>query len=470
MNDNFYEYGENNETSEKMPQDENSVYRYQYTPYDQPGQGSGRGPQKQKNKFGVKLVKAACIGVVFGVVSGGCFVAVNHLVGGGNSKMTASNGVAAINVVQTSSTNVQTIEAQDVTDIVDAAMPAIVAVNTEVTQNVTDYFGRTYSQSGQGAGSGIILSQDNDQLYIITNNHVIEDSTSISVQFIDNTTAAAEVMGYDSNIDVAVIKVDMSALSQETKDAIAVAAIGDSDSLEAGNSAIAIGNALGYGQSVTTGVVSAANREIQFTDGAMEVIQTDAAINPGNSGGALLNGKGEVIGINTSKSVNEQVEGMGYAIPINKAVTIAKEIMEGMNNPSLATEAYMGISGGTINESTASQLNCPQGVYVSEITEGTAAANSDLQAGDIITAYNGEATTTMEELQTAIKATTVGDTVTLTVQRQVQAEQGRGYTFTEQTISLVMGSQSDKQEETASTQSYSSENGSSQNPFSAWGK
>ncbi|MEE1243528.1 MAG: trypsin-like peptidase domain-containing protein [Frisingicoccus sp.] len=417
---NYYNYhDEYRDTSNQQSNDYNYYQasdneRRYYSPYDTPGSGNN----KKKSKFGAKLTKAICLGLVFGLAAGGAFVGVNKIAGVSGSSNNGSGTGMSVNIVKTSSEDVQTIRATDVSDIVEQCMPSIVAVNTKVV-TTSSFFGQTYSQEGQGAGSGIIISEADGTLYILTNNHVIADSTSINVTFNDGSTADALVKGYAEDDDVAVLTVDSSSLSDETKANIAVAVIGDSDALKVGNGAIAIGNALGYGQSVTTGSISAVNREVQMTDGVVTLIQTDAAINPGNSGGALLNTRGEVIGVNTIKYSDTDVEGMGFAIPINTALETAKGIIDGTIVPKTdENTAYLGISGGTLDEASAERYGYPVGVYVSAIYRSSAAERAGLRQGDIITGFNGETITTMDELQDMLEACSPGDEVTLTVQRQ----------------------------------------------------
>ena len=430
-------------TSQEAPAASSYDYSYyqqepRYQTYNGGNRPAGRKPKKKKDSFGRKLIRAACCGLAFGLVACGVFWGFSQATGldlttGG------TDGLSNVNIVKTSSTGVSTIEADDVSDIVEQCMPSIVAVTTEIvtTQN---FFGRTYSQEGQGAGSGIIFSQQDGRLYVMTNYHVIEDSTSIHITFADNSTAEATVLGYDENSDVAVLTLDYDALSQETKDAIAVAVIGDSDNLKVGNGSIAIGNALGYGMSVTTGPISALDREVQMTDGSMTLIQTQAAINPGNSGGALLNTKGEVIGINTVKYSDTDVEGMGFAIPINEAMETVEGIINGTIVPKTDENTpYLGITGGTLDEEFVKQYGYPAGVYVSMVADGSAAARAGLEQGDIITAFNGTDLTTMDELQELLAECAPGDQVTLTVQRQ-----GRDGDFSKLELSTILGSKADE--------------------------
>ncbi len=404
----------------------------------------GRTPKKKKGGFGVMVAKAACLGLIFGLTASAVMFGFSKVSGVSlsadrDAKVTAENPAFNVNIVKTSATSVSTTDAQDVSDIVEAAMPGVVAVNTTVESTQTDWFGRQYTQEGEGAGSGVIMSEANDTLYVMTNYHVISDAKTVSVQFVDGTSAEATVKGYDEDGDIAVLMVDMSQLSDDTKKAIAVMVMGDSDDLRVGSSAIAIGNALGYGQSVTTGVISATEREVQLTDKTMTLIQTSAAINPGNSGGALLNGKGEVIGINTVKYSDTEVEGMGYAIPVNVAVETAKGIIDGTIVPKTdETTAYLGIMGGTMDEATAEAYHAPTGVYISYVQAGSAAQRAGLQSGCVITGFNGEDIATMEELQEAIAKCAPGDSVTITAQFQ-----DRNGEYSEQTLTTIMGSKAE---------------------------
>ena len=312
-----------------------------YSPYDTP---EPEKKPKKKGSFGTKLGKALCLGLVFGLAAGGAFWGITRAAGVNVSSKNGGNNGMNVNIVRTSSTDVQTIKGTDVSDIVQEAMPSIVAVNTQMV-TTSSFFGQTYSQEGSGAGSGIIMSESEGTLYILTNYHVIQDSTSIQTTFNDGSTADATVKGYDENADIAVLTVDYQTLSDETKKNIAAAVMGDSGALEAGNGAIAIGNALGYGQSVTTGVISALNRSVSMTneetgdtqESGVKLIQTDAAINEGNSGGALVNVNGEVIGINSSKLVGDSVEGIGYAIPISDVGDLIENLMNRETKTNLRT-------------------------------------------------------------------------------------------------------------------------------------
>ena len=402
----------------------NYYHSNEYSYYQQPGSAPARRPKKKKKGgAGRQLAKAVCFGLVFGLVAGGTMWGVNTLgnMAAGGSKTSqntadSSDSGFTLDVVRTSSQNVETIEGTDVSDIVEQAKPSIVAVTTVIQKDTKDFFGRTYTEEGAGAGSGIIFSEKDGTMYIITNYHVIADSTEVNVTFNDDSSAAATVKGYDEAQDIAVLEVDMSQLSDETKSAVKIAVLGDSDSLKEGEGAIAIGNALGYGQSTTTGTISAVNREVQMTDGTKTMIQTDAAINEGNSGGALLNTRGEVIGINSAKLYGTTIEGMGYAIPINSALDTVNDIISGKLVVKTDDEkATLGILGGTVDETSNQMYGWPAGVYVSAVYESSAAQRAGLSAGDVIVGFNGTEITTMEELQAALGECSPGDEVTIDV-------------------------------------------------------
>ena len=307
---------------------------------------------------------------------------------------------------------------EDVSLIVESAMPSVVAINNTMLYKSSTWFGQTQTYEVPSSGSGIIIGENETELLIVTNNHVVEDSSALTVTFIDNSTVDAAVKGTDSASDLAVIAVPLDKITDETKAQIKAATLGDSDSLKMGQGVIAIGNALGHGQSVTVGHVSALDREIKVEGITRTVIQTDAAINPGNSGGALLNANGELIGINEAKYASEKVEGVGYAIPIS----YAKEIIEDLKLRATKVEVaedeqgYLGIQVQNVDASTAKMLGMPQGVYVYKITEDSAAEASDLREKDIITKLDGERISTNADLTTLLTYYKAGTTVTLTVQ------------------------------------------------------
>lgn len=317
--------------------------------------------------------------------------------------------------------------ATDVSQVVEEAMPAVVAVASTAVYQMPDFgFGWFFGGGSQSyevpsSGSGIIIGENDTELLIVTNNHVVQDTVSLKITFVDDTAVDAAVKGTDPDTDLAVISVPLDQIPQETKEKIAVARLGDSDGLKVGQGVIAIGNALGYGQSVTVGYVSALNREIKTSDGNTRVLlQTDAAINPGNSGGALLNMKGEVIGINAAKYSSTEVEGIGYAIPVSGVQDILDELMNRKTRSEVAEEkrGYLGIQGTTVDEDAAAAFGMPKGVYVYKILKDGAAADSQLREKDIITKLDGMTVKSMQELQKLLKGYESGETIELLVQRQ----------------------------------------------------
>lgn len=317
--------------------------------------------------------------------------------------------------------------ATDVSQVVEEAMPAVVAVASTAVYQMPDFgFGWFFGGGSQSyevpsSGSGIIIGENDTELLIVTNNHVVQDTVSLKITFVDDAAVDAAVKGTDTDTDLAVISVLLDQIPQETKEKIAVARLGDSDGLKVGQGVIAIGNALGYGQSVTVGYVSALNREIKTSDGNTRVLlQTDAAINPGNSGGALLNMKGEVIGINAAKYSSTEVEGIGYAIPVSGVQDILDELMNRKTRSEVAEEkrGYLGIQGTTVGEDAAAAFGMPKGVYVYKILKDGAAADSQLREKDIITKLDGMTVKSMQELQKLLKGYEAGETIELLVQRQ----------------------------------------------------
>ena len=325
-------------------------------------------------------------------------------------------------------------------------MPAVVSVNNKYVET-TSFWGQQYSSEGNSTGSGIIVGQNDTELLLVTNYHVVESAEELSVQFMDGTQAQAQIKGSDADKDLAVIAVQLSDIDSSTKEQIAIAKLGDSNELTVGEPVIAIGNALGYGQSVTTGVVSALNRAIAVDNsssqkanyqGDSEVntfIQTDAAINPGNSGGALLNMKGEVIGINSNKIGGSAVEGMGYAIPISDAKPIIEDLMTKQTKLKVDenSKGYLGITGIDVVAEYSEIYGMPQGVYVSSVSEGTGAAKAGLIKGDIITALNGEEIKSMDDLKNELSYYTAGTTVELTIM------QGSPTGYQAKTVEVTLG-------------------------------
>lgn len=443
---------ENNQSSAKAPVTDNikshaqpSPYVFwseqagdtqQVPPYTQPGfyqptmNGASPQPEQPKEKKECpKAVRWIIKAAVFGLVAGVGFLGVQYgaeklgLVHNGNSiiseKGLNSNGGSdhiATTIVSGNKTSIPT----DVSRVVDNAMPSIVSITSTVTQTY-NYWGQDYSQDSTGSGSGIIIDQTSDQLLIATNNHVISGAKYITVGFHgaddEKERVKATVKGKDSSSDLAVISVKISDIKSDILKKIKPAALGNSKDVKVGEMAIAIGNSMGYGQSLTVGYISAKDRKVKVEDTAMTLLQTDAAINPGNSGGALLNAKGEVIGINSVKYSDTSVEGMGFAIPISKATPIINELKE-KEELSNEEKGYLGIKGGNITEDTQQQyLNMPLGVYVSEVSEDGAAKAAGVVQGDIIVGANDKELTTIEALSEYINSFRAGTKVTLKIKR-----------------------------------------------------
>ena len=323
-------------------------------------------------------------------------------------------------------------------------MPSIVSITNMSVQEVQNYFGGTSKQESESAGTGIIISQNDSELLVVTNNHVVAGSDTLTVTFADGNSVEANIKGTDSEYDVAVVAVPLDSISEDTKKAISVATLGDSTELKVGEPAIAIGNALGYGQSVTTGVISALNRSVSETDqttgetteSSVKLIQTDAAINPGNSGGALVNASGEVIGINSSKLVGDSVEGVGYAIPISDVSDLIENLMnqETKTKVAEADQGAIGIKGMSVSTEYSQQLNMPEGVYVSEVTKGGGAEKAGMTRGCIITGINGTTVSSMDDLQEQLQYYAKGDEVELTI----QVPQSNGE-YQEQSVTVILG-------------------------------
>ncbi len=386
------------------------------------GNNPEKGPGKKtvkKSGNGKRFLLTAGLALVFGVVASGTFIGMNKLFKEETTQTkessattaTTTSSTATIAQQQTVNTDGSTTTVSyDVAEIVKKAQPSIVSITTTVTTSYQYYF-QQYEQESTGAGSGIIIGESDDYLYIATNYHVIEGAKKIQVGFNDGTILEATVTGYDSSADVAVVQVPENTISDETRAAISIAVTGDSDALQVGEPAIAIGNALGYGQSVTVGYISALNRAISGSEGSY--IQTDAAINPGNSGGALFNAKGEVIGINSVKYVDSKVEGMGFSIPINKALSIIDNLIK----KGTTGKVYLGISGADVTRDYSQIYGFPIGIYVKEVSSGGPAEKAGLHTGDIITAVGSKELDTMEELKEELQKYSAGDRVSIRLYR-----------------------------------------------------
>ena len=390
---------------------------------------------KPKKKFPKKAIAVAGFAVMFGVIGGLTFQGTNYITGkllGTTS--TKEETKSTKTVANTQLTTSKTAVSSDVSDIVDATLPSIVSITNMSVQQVQDFFGGIRQQESKSAGSGIIISQNDTELLIVTNNHVVEGSETLTVTFVDETSVEALIKGTDSARDLAVVAVPLEKIPDETMDAIKLATLCDSDGIKVGEPAIAIGNALGYGQSVTMGIVSATERTISGYDGTY--IQTDAAINPGNSGGALLNINGEVIGINSAKINASEVEGMGFAIPISDTTDIIENLMnkETRSKVSEAERGYLGIKGYDVTEEGAQMYNMPTGVFIAEVIDGGGAKDAGLTKGMIITEFDGSSVDDMETLKGLLEYYKVGEEVSVKV--QVPEKNGE---YTEQEVTVKLG-------------------------------
>lgn len=405
-------------------------------------------PKKNKNGGrGKYIAKLAASAVAFGLIAGLVMQGVTY----GFSRAGIGNGATQLATTKTTSSSSST-SSNDLSGVSKNVMPSIVSITGKFETTSQSWFGQTQSSESEGVGSGIIIGKKDGKILIVTNNHVVADAKSLSVGFVDGKSASATIRGTDSDADLAVVEVDTKNMKSSTLKKIAVITLGDSSKLQTGERAIAIGNALGYGQSVTGGYISALNRQVQLTDKTMTLIQTDAAINPGNSGGALLNSKGELIGINTVKYSSEDVEGMGYAIPINTAKPIINKLIKN-EATSESEQAYLGVSGQTIDSSMASQFDMPSGVYVQQVIKSSPAQKAGISAGDVIVSFNGSNVSTMDGLKEKISNLKAGKKVKVVVKRQNQMG-----TYEKKTLTVTLGKKSD-----APSTSSNSSNGNSNN-------
>lgn len=417
-----YQYGGQKDQRETV--DVNFVMR------DSEPEHTPKQPKKGTGKW-KKWMACICMAVVFGVVASVVFQGTNFVIGKFVQNDNGGKNVASTTVNSSVSSKVDS----DIAKVAEHVMPSVVSItNLSVQEIQSFFFGGTTVQETKSSGSGIIVGQNGSELLIVSNNHVVEGSKSLTVLFADGETVEAQIKGTDSNIDLAVVAVPLSSIKESTLDAIKVATLGDSDSLAVGEPAIAIGNALGYGQSVTCGIISALNRTIEGFDS--ELIQTDAAINPGNSGGALLNAKGEVIGINTVKVNADAVEGMGYAIPISDVQDIMNELMnkETRSKVEEHERGAIGIQGVDVGEDMARIYNMPQGVFVKEVIEGSAAEKANLPKGCIITKFDGSSVNNMKKLQDLLQYYKAGEKVELEV--QIPGENGE---YSKTTYEITLG-------------------------------
>lgn len=410
---------------------------------------------KNGSGIGKKIAKLVASAAIFGLVAGTCFVGVSVA----RDKFYPSTADKIETTSGTTSSKKETSSgsssnSQNVASVVNEVMPSVVSITSTIQSS--NYYGFG-TQESEGAGSGFIIAKTKDSLMIATNNHVVSDATTLTVGFVDDTTAKATVVGTDSSADLAVISVKIKDIKDSTASKIKVATLGSSDDLKVGEEVVAIGNALGYGQSVTTGVVSAKNREVSLTDGTMNLLQTDAAINPGNSGGVLINMDGQVVGINNAKLEDTSVEGMGYAIPITTAKTILTDLM---NAGSVSTKdaAFFGVVGRDINESYSSALGIPSGIYVSQVVSGSPAEKAGISAGDVIVKFEGNNVSTMSGLKEKLAIKKANTKVKITFKRANQSG-----TYEEKTVTVTLGKKSDFKNVTTDNSSDSSESDDSSN-------
>ncbi|MBO4653509.1 MAG: trypsin-like peptidase domain-containing protein [Lachnospiraceae bacterium] len=409
----------------------------------------------KKHSFIASAFGFLMLALLMGVIAGGTYFGLEKYFSKDDSKQSTSNSsvdssnkhkegelapTKAIELAQSGElgeSKASAVTAADVSAVVDSVMPAVVAINSYATRTVYDFWGDQGSTSEQlrGSGSGIIIGQNSGEVLIVTNNHVIADADRVEIVFCDESKVEATIKGKAASSDLAVVAVPFSELPSETADVIRVARIGNSDSVKVGQIAIAIGNALGYGQSVTVGYISALNRQITIDNVTYTLIQTDAAINPGNSGGALLNQYGEVIAINSAKYSDYSVEGMGFAIPISNV----REIIEELSNREHLDDSekgYIGIgSAQDLTSEYSTMLGMPQGVYVQEVIKGSPAEEGGLRAGDIITKINNENITGIGDIQEIMSYTRAGAEVTVTVARRTRSGE-----FEETDLKIVLGS------------------------------
>ncbi|MGI6012044.1 MAG: S1C family serine protease [Ruminococcus sp.] len=411
-------------------------------------------PPKKKDytkakKIGKKVGALVLAGVLVGGSAGLAFQGVSYAMGTGSSGNSQSGSTATLQTASVSSEGETTGQSLDVSDIVEGVMPSVVAITNQSVQEVQNYFsmfgmgGQSQMEEVESAGSGIIVGQNDEELLIVSNNHVVEGADTLSVCFNDGNVYEANIKGTDSDRDLAVIAVPLSDISDDTMSEIKAVEIGDSSSLKVGEQVVAIGNALGYGQSVTTGIVSALDRTLEEGSDAT-FIQTDAAINPGNSGGALLNMQGQLIGINSAKQASTEVEGMGYAIPVSEVQSTLENLMNRTTREKVdeSQRGSLGVSVQDVDSQVSEMYGIPEGAYVAEVTSGSAAENAGIQQGYIITGFDGESVNSVSDLQNLLQYYAAGESVEVTVQVS------NGGQYEEQTVSVTLD-QAQTQDQTA---------------------
>lgn len=449
-----------------------SQYRYSYIQNhkkqdqvngDQHNDHQETSKQKRKHKRSMNLyAKVICCAILFGAISGGMVLG-SFMIGKNAVKTTASSTTLETNAAKLStssgSKNGSSSSSGDtytVAQIAEQCKSSVVAITNQSVQEVQTMFG-TMQQQSTGSGSGVIIGKNDTELLIATNNHVVSGAESLTVCFNDDKDAVfdAKIKGTDADNDLAVIAIKLSDISEDVLNSISVATLGDSTQMEVGDQVVAIGNALGFGQSVTSGVISALDREVTIDDTTATLMQTDAAINPGNSGGALFNMKGEVIGINSAKYASDQVEGMGFAIPMAKAQGIIENLMNQETRDKLTSDyGFLNITGQDVSSDVAEMYGIPEGVYVSGTTDGGAAANAGIQKGDIITKLGNTTITSSSQLKEELQYYKAGETVEITLQRNTD---NKGYQ--EQTVKVTLDNASEQSNTTSQSDSSQSQFG-----------
>lgn len=427
--------------------------------------------QKRKHKRSMNLyAKVICCAILFGAISGG--MVLGSFMIGKNAVKTTPTANLETNAAKLSTSSgsksgssSSSGDTYTVAQIAEQCKSSVVAITNQSVQEVQTMFG-TMQQQSTGSGSGVIIGKNDTELLIATNNHVVSGAESLTVCFNDDKDAVfdAKIKGTDADNDLAVIAIKLSDISEDVLNSISVATLGDSTQMEVGDQVVAIGNALGFGQSVTSGVISALDREVTIDDTTATLMQTDAAINPGNSGGALFNMKGEVIGINSAKYASDQVEGMGFAIPMAKAQSIIENLMNQETRDKLTSDyGFLNITGQDVSSDVAEMYSIPEGVYVSGTTDGGAAANAGIQKGDIITKLGNTTITSISQLKEELQYYKAGETVEITLQRNTD---NKGYQ--EQTVKVTLDNASE-QSNTTTSQSNSSQSQSGSQTVPGYG-
>ncbi|MCU6700216.1 S1C family serine protease [Dorea ammoniilytica] len=439
--DNQYNYYDPNK------EDKNNIFDEQPQGMNGGQPGMNGQPPKKHHKC-PRWAKLAGSAVAFGVIASCTFMGVNAVAGkyfGTNTTQQTSNSKATTSKNSDSSSTLKLSQSSstvtsDVSDIVNSAMPSVVAITNMSVQEVQSYFGGTQQQESTSCGSGIIIGKNDSELLIVTNNHVVEGAETLTVSFANETSVEASIKGTDSSKDLAVVAVPLDSIDDDTMNAISIITLGDSDQLQVGEPVIAIGNALGYGQSVTTGIVSALDRNLDMEGFDSKLIQTDAAINPGNSGGALLNANGELIGINTAKVNANAVEGMGYAIPISDATSVIENLMnrETRTKVDESEQGFLGIEGYDVTSEKAEMYSIPTGVFVRSVEDGSAADKAGITAECIITKFDGITIDSMSTLQSQMQYFKAGDKVEVVI----EVPNKSGTKYEEKTVTVTLGERS----------------------------